>query len=168
MRLVGIRSFITVTLIASAVCLYVACGGGRVAAMGSGQRGDAVNAGDVEAIRQLGRTMGDAMVSLDMGTLDRIYADDWGAVLKNGKVMTKQEVIESIRSGDHRLLAYELGPIDVQVLGDLAVAHGTVKERRLIKGKPVDMEGVCMDFLKKRKGRWVVFRSGGGMLEPQQ
>jgi hypothetical protein len=53
MHQVGIRSFITVTLITSAVCLYVASGGGRVAAMGSGQRGDAVNAGDVEAIRQL-------------------------------------------------------------------------------------------------------------------
>jgi len=27
------------------------------------------------------------------------------------------------------------------------------------------MEGVYMDFLRKRDGRWVVVRSGGGMLE---
>jgi ketosteroid isomerase-like protein len=168
MRQGGIRSFITVLLIASAVCLYVAYGGGRVTAMGSGQRGDAVNAGDVEAIRQLGRTMGDAMVSLDMGTLDRIYGDDWGAVAKNGHVMTKQELMESVRTGDHRLLSYELGPIEVQVLGDLAVAHGTVKERRLLDGKQVDMEGVYMDLLKKSNGRWLVERSAGRMLEPRR
>jgi hypothetical protein len=47
------------------------------------------------------------------------------------------------------------------------VADGTIKERRLRNVKPVDMEGVYVDFLKKRNGRSVVERSGGGMLEPQ-
>jgi ketosteroid isomerase-like protein len=146
--------------------LYAVCGGGHVAASTSAQRRDAANAKDIEAIKQLGTTMGDAMVALDMGTLDRIYADDWGAVAKNGHVMTKPELMETIKSGDHRLLSYELGPIDVQVLEDLAVAHGTVKERRLRDGKPVDMEGVYMDLLKKSNGRWVVERSAGRMLGP--
>jgi ketosteroid isomerase-like protein len=53
------------------------------------------------------------------------------------------------------------------VLQDLAVAHGTVKERRLRDGKQVDMEGVYMDLLKKSNGRWVVERSAGRMLGPQ-
>jgi ketosteroid isomerase-like protein len=166
MRHSSLRSFVIVTAMSGAMFLYTASLGGHVVAMENGHSDVAVSAGDAEAIRQLGRTMGDAMVAVDMSALDRIYADEWAAVAGNGKVMTKQDVLESIRAGDHRLLSYQLGPIDVRVLGDLAVAHGTVKERRLRSGKPVDMEGVYMDFLKKRDGHWVVVRSAGGMLEP--
>ena len=105
----GSRSFVAVVLIASAVGFYAARGAGSMDAMATGQIGDAGIAEDVAAVKQLGSTMGDAMVKLDMGTLDRIYADDWASVLQNGHVMTKQEVIKSIRSGDHMLLWYELG-----------------------------------------------------------
>lgn len=163
----GIRFFVAAVLTASAVCLYAVCGAGRADAMGAGYRGNAVSAEDVEAVKQIAHTMGDAMVTLDMSTLDRIFADDWAAVSKTGQIMTKQELMESIRSGDHRLVSYELGPMDVQIVGDVAVAHGTVKEQRLRNGQKVDMEGVYMDFLKKRNGRWVVVRSGGGMMEPK-
>jgi ketosteroid isomerase-like protein len=167
MYLTGIRSFIGAALIAGAVCFYAAYGAVSVVAKEARHTASAGVAEDVAAVQQLGRTMGDAMVALDMGALDRIYADDWASVSQSGHMMTKHDVMESIRSGDHRLLWYELGPIDVQVVGDLAVAHGTVKERRLRNGKQVDMEGVYMDFLKKRDGRWMVVRSAGGMLEPK-
>jgi ketosteroid isomerase-like protein len=167
MYLTGIRSFVGAALIAGAVCFYAAYGAVSVAAKEARHTASAGVAEDVAAVQQLGRTMGDAMVALDMDALDRIYADDWASVSQSGHMMTKHDVMESIRSGDHRLLWYELGPIDVQVVGDLAVAHGTVKERRLRDGKQVYMEGVYMDFLKKRDGRWVVVRSAGGMLEPK-
>lgn len=119
---------------------------------------------DVAAIRQLGRDMGDAMVSGDVGKLDQIYADDWAAVGKSGKVVTKEAVLNDFKSGADKLVSYELGPIDVQVLGDIAVAHGWVAEKRIRNGKDVSGEGVYMDFLEKRAGKWVVVRSAGKIV----
>jgi ketosteroid isomerase-like protein len=108
--------------------------------------------------------MGDAMVAGDIDKLNQIYADDWAAVGRSGKVVTKEAVINAFKSGEDKLVSYELGPIDVQVLGNIAVAHGWVSEKRIRNGKDVSGEGVYMDFLEKRGGKWVVVRSGGKIL----
>jgi ketosteroid isomerase-like protein len=113
---------------------------------------------DINAIKQLGRSMGDAMVAVDINKLNEIYADDWATVGSSGKVHTKQSLLDNVESGKSKLLWYELGPIDVQVVGDVAVAHGTVKERRI---NGFNGEVVYMDLLRKRAGKWVVVRSAG-------
>ncbi len=77
--------------------------------------------------------------------------------------MTKESVLHYIKSGKNKLVSYELGPMDVQVVGDVAVAHGSVIEKRIRDGKDVDGEGVYMDLLKTRAGKWVVVRSAGAM-----
>lgn len=125
--------------------------------------------GDVAAIKKLGRDMGDAMVAVDIEKLNQIFADDWAIVSSSGKVVTKEAILNDFKSGADKLLSYELGPIDVQVLGNLAVAHGTVTEKRVRNGKDVSGEGIYMDLLEKRAGKWVVVRSGGKMVnsEPQ-
>jgi ketosteroid isomerase-like protein len=122
------------------------------------------NPADVAAIKKIGRDMGDAMVAVDIDKLNQIYADDWAIVSSSGKVVTKANLFSDFESFHDRLISYELGPIDVQVLGDIAVAHGTVKEKRVRNGKDVSGEGVYMDFLEKRAGKWVVVRSGGKIV----
>src|SRR5262245_16650153 len=115
----------------------------------------------VEAIRQISREMGDAMVAVDIDKLDQIFADDWVAIGLSGKMITKEMLLRDFKSAHDKLLSYELGPIDVQVVGDTAVAHGSVTEKRARDGKETSGEFVWMDILKKRGGRWVVVRSAG-------
>jgi uncharacterized protein (TIGR02246 family) len=122
------------------------------------------NPADVAAIKQIGKDMGDAMVAVDIEKLKQIFADDWATVNSSGKVVTKETMLKDFESFHDKLLSYELGPIDVQVLGNIAVAHGTVKEKRMRNGKDVSGEGVYMDFLEKRNGKWVVVRSAGKLL----
>jgi hypothetical protein len=55
--------------------------------------------------------------------------------------------------------------MDVQVLGDAAVGHGSVTEKRIRDGKDIGGEFVWMDLLKKRAGKWVVVRSAGAMVK---
>ena len=119
---------------------------------------------DVAAIQKLGREMGDAMVAGDIDKLNQIFADDWAIVSKSGKIVTKEKILNDFRSGADKLLSYELGPIDVQVLGDIAVAHGWVTEKRIRNGKDASGAGVYMDFLEKRGGKWVVVRSAGKIV----
>ena len=60
-----------------------------------------------------------------------------------------------------KLEPFENGPISVQVFGNVAVAHGSVTERRNRADKDTSGDFIWMDLLEKRAGKWVVVRSGG-------
>lgn len=122
---------------------------------------------DVAAIKNIGREMGDAMVAGDVGKLSQIYADDFATIGSAGRIITKQNLLSDFESFHDKLLSYELGPIDVQVVGNVAVAHGWVTEKRIRNGEDVSGQGVYMDFLEKRAGKWVVVRSGGRIVKSE-
>ena len=154
------RAYVALLLLSSLALLAIASVR-DAAAMSSESTATIGDAADIAAIKQLGRSMGDAMVAVDTNRLNEIYADDWAAVSGSGKIVTKQSVLQNVKSGTNRLIAYELGPIDVQVVGDVAVAEGTVKEERSDGFKGVVLYS---DLLRKRAGRWVVVRSSGARV----
>jgi|ERR1700744_1097664 ketosteroid isomerase-like protein len=112
----------------------------------------------VDAIEQLEKDMGDAMVRVDMDRLNEIYADDFVTV-GSGKMLHKQDLMTDFRSFHDKLVSFELGPMSVQVFGDVALAYGSVCEKRIRNGKDTSGDFVWMDLLKKRAGKWVVVRS---------
>jgi ketosteroid isomerase-like protein len=117
------------------------------------------------AVRQLEQEMGDAMVRADIDKLNQIYADDFATVGSSGKIITKKDVLSDFESRHDKLESFETGPIDVQVFGNVAVAHGSVTEKRTRDGKDTSGEFVWMDLLEKRAGNWVVVRSAGTRLK---
>ena len=104
------------------------------------------------------------MVAVDLEKLNRIFADDWTSIGASGAVVTKEKVLGNFKSGVDRLEAFELGPMDVQVKGNVAVVHGSVTEKRTRAGKDVGGEYVWMDLMEKRNGTWVVVRSAGAKV----
>lgn len=125
----------------------------------------AKNEADIAAIRQISIDMGDAMVAADIGTLDHIFADDWISVNSSGKTTTKATLLNDFKSFHDKLESYQLSPIDVQVYGNVAVAHGGVIEKRNRNGKDTSGQFVWMDLLEKRDGKWVVIQSAGRRVE---
>ena len=119
---------------------------------------------DVAAIKQVGQEMGDAMVADDIDKLKQIFADDWLSLGSSAKTSTREGFFSDLKSGKHKLAAFELGPIDVQAFGDVAVAQGSVKEKRTDDGKDTSGEFVYMDLLRKREGKWAVVRSAGARV----
>ncbi len=119
---------------------------------------------DQAAIKQIEHKLGDAMVSVDIAKLNQIYADDFALAGSSGKIVTKEGLLQYVESGKHKLVWYQLGPIDVQVLGNVAVAHSAVTEKRIADGKEVSVEGVWMDLFEKRAGKWVLVRSADGFV----
>jgi ketosteroid isomerase-like protein len=115
----------------------------------------------VHAIEQLEQDMGDAMVRVDIDRLNQIYADDFVSVGSSGKIFTKEDVLRDFRSFHDKLVSFEIGPMSVQVFDDVALAYGSVSEKRIRDGKDTSGEFVWMDILKKRAGKWVVVRSTG-------
>lgn len=118
----------------------------------------------VEALKQIERDMGQAMVAVDLEKLNRIFADDWTSIGGSGAVVTKEKMLRDFESVHDRLESFELGPMDVQVKGTVAVVHGTVTEKRTRAGQDVGGEYVWMDLMEQRNGTWVVVRSAGAKV----
>ena len=148
------------TLIA---CVLVAAACVGLASAGSaGTQGN--DPAVVAALKQIGQDMGDAMVAVDLEKLNRIFADDWTSMGASGAVVTKEKMLRDFESVHDRLEAFELGPMDVQVKGNVAVVHGSVTEKRTRAGKDVGGEYVWMDLMEKRNGTWVVVRTAGAKV----
>ena len=118
----------------------------------------------VDAVKQVGQEMGKAMMASDIDKLNQIFADDWATVDSSGKIFTKDSLLSDLKSGKHKLEWFENGPVDVQVFGDVAVAQGSVKEKRIQNGKDTSGQFLWMDLLKKRAGKWAVVRSAGARV----
>ena len=115
----------------------------------------------VETMKQFAQDTGDAMVASDIEKLNQIYADDWATVDSSGKIFTKESLLNDFKTGKHKLLSFELGPMDVQVFGDVAIVQASVTEKRVHDGKDISGQFVFMDLLKKRDGKWVIVRTLG-------
>jgi ketosteroid isomerase-like protein len=120
---------------------------------------------DINAVVQVERDMGDAMMRADIEKLNQIYADDFATIGSSGKIITKKDLLHDFESFHDKLESFEMGPIDVQVFGNVAAAHGSVTEKRVHDGKDASGEFVWMDLLEKHAGKWVVVRSSGSRLK---
>ena len=115
----------------------------------------------VETMKEFAQDTGDAMVASDIDKLNQIYADDWATIDSSGKIFTKESLLSDFKSGKHKLLSFELGPMDVQLFGDVAIVQASVTEKRIHDGKDISGQFVFMDLLKKRDGKWVIVRTLG-------
>jgi hypothetical protein len=119
----------------------------------------------VDTLKQLELDLGDATVAVDIDKLNQILADDWESIGTAGKVYTKESVLRDVKSGKDKLESFELGPMDVQVFGNVAAAHGRVTEKRSWDGKDNSGAFVWMDLVEKRGGKWAIVRSAGARVQ---
>lgn len=113
------------------------------------------DAAAVATIKQIEQDMGDAMVAADIDKLGQFFADDFGF---SGKPVTKETLLQNFKSGKDKLESFELGPMNVQVFGNIATVIGSSTEKRTRDGKDISGKFVWMDILEKREGKWVVVR----------
>ena len=104
------------------------------------------------------------MMAGDSRKLDQMFADDWVSLGSSGKIATKDSVLSGFKSGTDKQ-GVQLGPIDVQVFGNVAVAHGAVTEKRIRNGQDTSGQYVWMDLLEKRDGKWLVVQSAGHQVK---
>ena len=147
-------------LSASVVCACVCVG----LALANSPRSSTKDPTDVDTIKRLEQDLGDATVAADIDKLNQILADDWESIGVSGKIYTKENVLRDLKSGKDKLASFENGPMDVQVFGNVAAAHGSVTEKRSEDGKDTSGEFVWMDLLEKRAGKWMIVRSAGARV----
>jgi ketosteroid isomerase-like protein len=111
------------------------------------------------SIKQLEHEWVEAAKANDMDKLGTILADDWSGIGPDGEKMTKHAYLDMYKSGKSKVESIDLGPIDVKVIGTVAIAQGTDKEKSTYDGKDSSGKYAWMDVFAKRDGKWVAIRS---------
>jgi len=113
-----------------------------------------------ESVKQLEHDWVDAVIAGDIDKVSQILADDWIGVGYDGSKENKQSHLADMKSGKAKLESFEFGPMDVKVLGSVAVVQGTNSEKSTTTdGKDSSGKYAWMDVFVKRDGKWLIVRS---------
>jgi ketosteroid isomerase-like protein len=118
-----------------------------------------------ETVKQLEHDWVDATKAGDTDKLGQILGDDWAAIGYDGSKQTKQSYMADWKSGKSKLESFEFGPMDVKVLGSVAVVQGSDTEKSTTNGKDSSGKFAWMDVFAKRDGKWVAVRSQTAMVK---
>jgi len=118
-----------------------------------------------EAVKQLERDWSDAQKTRNIDKLSQIIADDWSGLGSDGTRSTKKDFLNDVKSGASKLESFEIGPMDVKVIGTVAVVQGGDTEKSSTKGKDTSGKWVWMDVFVMRDGKWQAVRSQSAMVK---
>lgn len=101
-----------------------------------------------------------ALMAADLAQLSRIFADDYIQYDESGRAFTKQDVIDSLRTGAIRYISMTSTDRRIRVLGDdVAIVHGSEKDDVEHGGQRFPVRYVYMDVVVKRNGKWQIVGS---------
>jgi uncharacterized protein (TIGR02246 family) len=112
-----------------------------------------------QAVKQLEHDWVDAAKAGDADKIGQILADDCAAIGPDGSKFTKEGFVADYKSGKSKLESFEFGPMDVKVLGSVAVVQGSDTEKSTTNGKDSSGKFAWTDVFVRRDGKWAVVRS---------
>ena len=118
-----------------------------------------------QIVKQLERDWVEAAKAGDADKLGQILADDWVSIAPDGAKQTKQGDLADVKSGASKLESFEFGPMEVKVLGNVAVVQGSDTEKSTSKGKDSSGKYVWTDVFAKIDGKWQAVRSQNAMMK---
>jgi ketosteroid isomerase-like protein len=120
-----------------------------------------------DTLKQQAQDFGDAIKDVDIDKINQILADDWVTLGgSSGRTLNKEALLSDLKSGNHKLESFEIGPMDVKVLADnVAVLQGSVTEKRTDRGQDWTGKVVFTDVCVKRGDKWVIVRSHANRLK---
>jgi ketosteroid isomerase-like protein len=138
------------------VLLVCACAG---LGLGQTKMASGQHAGVAQHVKQLEQDWLKAEKAGDVTRLGEIIAGDWEGLYIDGSKETKQTLLEGIKSGQYKIESFEIGPMDVKVLGNVAVVQGSDTEKSTSDGKDTSGKFVWTDVYVNRGGKWMAVRS---------
>ena len=114
---------------------------------------------DEQQILALHKAGDKALMSADLAVLAQIFADDYVQYNESGKAFTKQDVLESFRSGAIRYPSIVSTGRKIRVFGDTAVVHGAESDEVESDGQRFKVRYVYLDVLRKHNGEWKIVAS---------
>jgi ketosteroid isomerase-like protein len=117
------------------------------------------------AVKQLEHDWTDGAKANDAEKVGAVLASDWMGIGPDGAVETREAYLADIKSGASKLMSFEFGPMDVKVIGTVAIVQGSDTEKSSSKGKDSSGKYAWMDVFAKRDGKWQAVRSQTAMVK---
>jgi len=107
-----------------------------------------------QELLQIEKEWGDAMVRRDTAKLGHILADEWGILIPNGEVWTKETFLMLVQTGTLAVESGENSDVKVRAYGDTAVVTGRSVSKGKYKGVDYSSDERWTDVFVKKNGRW--------------
>ncbi|HLL97935.1 MAG TPA: nuclear transport factor 2 family protein [Rubrobacteraceae bacterium] len=95
-----------------------------------------------------------AHLRLDVDALDRLMAPDYSQIDDRGRVVGKEQVLASFRSGERAWEEAHSDEHDVRIYGDIAVVTGRWRARGANAGQPFDYAARYVSVWVEHDGEW--------------
>ncbi len=95
-----------------------------------------------------------AHLRLDVRALDRLMAPEYSQIDGRGRIVSKEQVLESFRSGGRGWDEAHSDEHEVRIYGDTAVVVGRWRARGVNSGKPFDYAARYVSVRVKFNGGW--------------
>ena len=138
----GITRSFRVTFFACAACAAVAVGSAAGAPPADSE------------ITQLEQQRIAAMMAADTATLDRILSPDLSYTHSSGKLETKEQFLDGIRTGALKYKTVAPEGLSVRLYDSTAVVTGRCHFQVEAEGRPLDLQVRFTDVYVKRSGAW--------------
>jgi ketosteroid isomerase-like protein len=123
-------------------------------ALAAGAGESAQSADAAKEVEKIERELINAISGVDLGTYDRLVADDYVAVQASGVELTKADVMTSYRSGARRYKNLVISEVKVHLYGDTAVVAARSSGFRLEGGRDVPNNVRYIRVYARRQGKW--------------
>ena len=77
----------------------------------------------------------------------------------DGATSTNKQALADVKSGTLKIISITLGPMDVKVIGNVAIVQRSDMEKSSYKRKETNGKWVWMDGFMKQVGKWQAVRS---------
>jgi CubicO group peptidase (beta-lactamase class C family) len=112
-----------------------------------------------QEVRKLEREWLDAYEQHDVGSMDRILADDFKLTQSDGRTQSKADImaeLKAARDGAHAEPKFSTDEVQSRVEGDAVILTGRFIQRMERDGQTTTMTARYTDTYQKRAGRWQV------------
>lgn len=101
-----------------------------------------------------------ALIAADVAELSRIFADDYIQYDESGDAHTKEDLLQSLKSGKIHYLSMISTGRRIRILReDVAIVHGSEEDDVEQAGRRFPVRYIYMDVVMKRKGKWQIVGS---------
>jgi len=107
-----------------------------------------------DEIRQAERAWAAAVTAGDRGALERLLGDRLIYAHSTGIVDSRADYLTKLRSGAQTYKGIEHQQMTVQVYGDAALVHATVRMTGASNGEPFDNRLMMMHLWVRERGAW--------------
>ncbi|MGI8811545.1 MAG: nuclear transport factor 2 family protein [Pyrinomonadaceae bacterium] len=117
------------------------------------------NSKSAQEVLKLEKEMYEALIRPDTPFFERILAEDYAEARVSGGMIDKARLIQILKSGRLKVLAYDINEVRVRIYGKTALATGRYSRNELINGldgkeTEYNQQGRFVDVWEKRNGNW--------------